>query len=435
MTTAKNHHNWLRQEIERWIAEGVIDVSQGVALHQRYPEEEEETSWGRLLFSVLGAVIFGLGIILFFAYNWSAIPKFAKLGVVFGSLLLAHGLGLYYTLARQGNQSMSEGMHTIGTMLFGAGIWLIAQIYHLDEHYPTALLVWGTAALTLSWALPSIAQAVITLFLFCLWSAFEVYDFGDSNYIGPGVVFFAVLPLAWYLRSRVLLFFTLVALFVQLVISTLQLDGAITFYLVFFLACFCIMLSSWMPRLSFPEGSRVLRVVGYLVYLAMLYSITFSELLYELPTLYPAAPYAQWVVTSAGIAVLIAWLATLVAGHWRGNEPLSMLANCQVALSAALLLLLFLHWLPLPVWALVLVFNSLFIAHCIVVIVLGARRVSARQVSLGCIMLVAILGARFTDLFDSLLLRSLMFVVLGASLFAVSQLYARYSKAGRLADA
>jgi uncharacterized membrane protein len=49
------------------------------------------------------------------------------------------------------------GLHLLGTMMFGAGIWLIAQIYHIDEHYPNALLIWSLGALGLAWALPSLS--------------------------------------------------------------------------------------------------------------------------------------------------------------------------------------------------------------------------------------------------------------------------------------
>lgn len=40
-------------------------------------------------------------------------------------------------------------------MLFGAGIWLVAQIYHIEEHYPNGFLIWGLGAMALAWALPS----------------------------------------------------------------------------------------------------------------------------------------------------------------------------------------------------------------------------------------------------------------------------------------
>ena len=45
-----------------------------------------------------------------------------------------------------------KSLHLAGTILFGAGIWLVAQIYHIDEHYPNAFFFWGFGAMTMAWA-------------------------------------------------------------------------------------------------------------------------------------------------------------------------------------------------------------------------------------------------------------------------------------------
>lgn len=56
-------------ETERWIAEGIIDRSQAEKILSLYPEEKPSRNWGTAVFTSIGAVIFGLGIILLFAYN------------------------------------------------------------------------------------------------------------------------------------------------------------------------------------------------------------------------------------------------------------------------------------------------------------------------------------------------------------------------------
>ncbi len=170
-------HRWLRGEIEAWREDGLIDQSLAATLLERYPLSSAERGWGRLVFSAIGAILIGLGVILFFAYNWEELPKAAKLFLVASGLLASHGAGLW--LARSGKhpRSLSEGMHVIGTMMFGAGIWLVAQIYHIDEHYPNAVLVWSLGALALAWALPSLTQGLLAVVLICIWSLLEIFDF------------------------------------------------------------------------------------------------------------------------------------------------------------------------------------------------------------------------------------------------------------------
>ena len=145
---------WLFGEIEKWKSEGVITEEEAASIRGRYPALPPERPWGTILFGSIGAVIIGLGIILVVAYNWEAMHRFVKLAIIFGMLLAAHGTGFY--LRRKSDHFVfGEAFHVLGTMFFGAGIWLTAQIYHIQEHLPTAFLIWGVGALAMAWAVPS----------------------------------------------------------------------------------------------------------------------------------------------------------------------------------------------------------------------------------------------------------------------------------------
>ena len=71
----------------------VIRTEQAEALKSRYPAPGEAIAWSRIIFFCLGAVLFGLGVVLLFAYNWQQMHKFAKLGVILAALIGAHGAG------------------------------------------------------------------------------------------------------------------------------------------------------------------------------------------------------------------------------------------------------------------------------------------------------------------------------------------------------
>ena len=78
----KKHIKWLLGEIDLWVKEGIIEPVQATALKARYPAAAESVAWGRIIFFSIGAVLFGLGVILLFAYNWQGMHKFVKLGVI-----------------------------------------------------------------------------------------------------------------------------------------------------------------------------------------------------------------------------------------------------------------------------------------------------------------------------------------------------------------
>ena len=170
----KRHIKGLINEIDLWVSEGIIAPEQGQAIKNRYPAPTEGRAWGRVIFFSIGAILFGLGVILIFAYNWQRMHKFVKLAVIFAAIVGAHGIAFGLRRQNRTHQTIGEGLHLLGTMLFGAGIWLVAQIYHIDEHYPNAFLVWSVAALAMAWAMPSIVQATLALFLVAFWAGVEV---------------------------------------------------------------------------------------------------------------------------------------------------------------------------------------------------------------------------------------------------------------------
>ena len=87
------HIRWLLEELTTWERSGVVNAATAEKIRGRYPDPGKPLPWGAIIFSSIGAVIFGLGVILFFAYNWAGMPRFAKLGVIFVALGLAHGFG------------------------------------------------------------------------------------------------------------------------------------------------------------------------------------------------------------------------------------------------------------------------------------------------------------------------------------------------------
>lgn len=172
-------------------------------------------------------------------------------------------------------------------MLFGAGIWLVAQIYHIDAHYPNAYFIWGIGALSLAWVMPSISQGFISVFLMFLWGWFEMFDFHHPNYMGSWIVLLGLIPLAWLQRSRALLFFSLIAFVVLYCFSILNTDEDLTFTTVFFNACLYLAVGRLAKNSDFAKSAPLFTGIGYAVYLVLLFIFSFPgtarELMYVVP--------------------------------------------------------------------------------------------------------------------------------------------------------
>ena len=48
--------------------------------------------------------------------------------------------------AARGSEALSATLHAVGTGVFGGGIYLAGQVFHMAEHWPGALLLWSTGA-------------------------------------------------------------------------------------------------------------------------------------------------------------------------------------------------------------------------------------------------------------------------------------------------
>ena len=75
-----------------------------------------------------------------------------------------------------------------------------------------------------------------------------------------------------------------------------------------------------------------------------------------------------------------------------------------------------------------LVFNILFLYQCLAMIIVGCRSLNLKTTVTGCVLFAVIAMARYTDLFVSLLARSLVFFIAGAALFSVGLYYSRTRK-------
>jgi hypothetical protein len=219
------HVRWLREQLLLWVAQGIVSPAQANRIRSLYPEPKAGAPWGTIIFAGLGAVVFGLGVILLFAYNWQAIPKAGKLAVIFLAILAAHGAG-QWLLAKPGWQRpVGEALAVLGTMLYGAGIWLVAQIYHIQEHYPNGFLFWALGALALAWAMPSVAQGILAVVLLCIWGCSEAWGFDRAMHAAPLLLLVAGGGLAWWLRSVLLLVLVLAGFTLALLAAAGSLTG------------------------------------------------------------------------------------------------------------------------------------------------------------------------------------------------------------------
>jgi uncharacterized membrane protein len=428
----KKHIRWLVSEIETWVHDGIIDDTQAEEIRERYSTPEQTGNWGRVVFAAFGAILIGLGVILLFAYNWDKMHKFAKLGVVFIALIATHGAALVVkrTAAR-------ETLHVLGTMFFGVGIWLVAQVYHLNEHYPTAFLVWGLGALSLAWVLPSLPQALMAVFLLVLWNGFETYGFHAPNHATPFLILIGVLPLALVLSSRVLLSVGLVAFLLTLIVNLQSAHVHVVIPVFLSLAATLAAIGLIVKRSGFESDiASPFFFFGNSLYVILVYILTFRGVREAFMFLPRAQTPGIWFYSSLSVAAVL-W----VAAFWRLRDIRERIGDdfhwdiLAIPLALVIYTLQYFGILTLQDTIATAPYNILILFSAIMLMRRGFRTLHLRSALMGSILLSALAIARYIDLFQSILARAAVFLLIGGMMLGIGIFFVRARKEQREEEA
>ena len=196
----------LRRELPAWRAEGLVTDETARALAARYDLASVEAGGPSFLaVYVLGALLVGAGVVSLVAWHWEAMSAPAKLATLAVAMIAAHGAG--FALWRGGrSQRLGHALTVLGTLVFGASIGLVAQIFHVSGAWWGAFgafTLGALAAALLYESLPHLLlSAVAGLWLFGPGLA------NDHAFVGAALGYAggaAVAALAWRERSRALL--------------------------------------------------------------------------------------------------------------------------------------------------------------------------------------------------------------------------------------
>jgi uncharacterized membrane protein len=162
----------LNKRLDRWIGAGILDLN--AASRIRAFEESERSKeglrWPILLALGLGGVLLCAGVLLFVAAHWDQLSPAWRFTLV---LLLTALFPIAGALTMDRFPALATTFYAIGTICVGAGIFLTAQIFNLQEHWPSGILLWAIAALVGCLILRQWPQTVLLALLVPAWLAGE----------------------------------------------------------------------------------------------------------------------------------------------------------------------------------------------------------------------------------------------------------------------
>ena len=156
--------------LESWLRDGLVTPESAKAIRERHGLDLPGRGAGPLLAAVLlgiGGLLIGGGVIALVAANWQEIPAAAKIGGLFVLLLGLHGAS--FRMLGEGRERLGHGLLLAACVVFGGGIGLMAQVFHISSSNGLAWLLWSAGTLASAWAAGSTPPGLLALGLGAVW--------------------------------------------------------------------------------------------------------------------------------------------------------------------------------------------------------------------------------------------------------------------------
>lgn len=118
-------------------------------------QEKEDTSKKTIhIIVTIGAVLVGAGIFSFIAANWLEMPKPIKIGIILISMIVSYGAG-WYLKEKSELQKTGGALILLGSIIYGAGIFLVAQMFNTRANWPDGFILWMIGTIAMAFAVES----------------------------------------------------------------------------------------------------------------------------------------------------------------------------------------------------------------------------------------------------------------------------------------
>ncbi len=142
--------------------------------------QTEEDSHKRIVKIIVtaGSLLVGLGVYSFLAVNWQTIGNPLRIAIIILSILVSYIIG-WYLREKAELPKIGNALILLGVIMYGGGIFLVAQMYDINGHMADGFVLWSLGALATGLAL----------------------DFYQAYYLSLPLIFTATLRYPWQILS------------------------------------------------------------------------------------------------------------------------------------------------------------------------------------------------------------------------------------------
>lgn len=161
----KNSYRFLKRELKEHEERGIITGSQFEDMMTFYEEEDSGINFIKILVTI-GSILIGLGILSFVASNWPHMGKILKISVIVGAL----GLSMLASFKlEKPYPKTSKSLLYLSSLIYGAGIFLIEQIFNIGGNYSSAFFLWSIGVLAVGILLKEVPLYIFSHILMIIY--------------------------------------------------------------------------------------------------------------------------------------------------------------------------------------------------------------------------------------------------------------------------
>jgi len=185
-----------QKALQRWQEAGLLDSEAAgrITEYEATKEQEGGVRWPAIVMWSFGGLMLGSGVLLFVAAHWDTLSPSGRFTLVLTTVAVIH---LVATFVGTRQPLLGRILHAVGTLALGAAVFLVGQIFHLQEHWPTGFLLWALGAwiawaLLRDWLQLALAAALTPFWLVTEWTVLTEMAQGSYAIAAQGVTLLAV---------------------------------------------------------------------------------------------------------------------------------------------------------------------------------------------------------------------------------------------------
>jgi uncharacterized membrane protein len=102
----------------------------------------------------MGAIFVGAGIFVYIAANWQEMTKLVKVLIIVIAMIASYTSGWFFR-EKQHYERTGEALILLGAIIYGAGIFLVGQIFHIRGNWPDGFILWMIGVIAMAFAAES----------------------------------------------------------------------------------------------------------------------------------------------------------------------------------------------------------------------------------------------------------------------------------------